>query len=214
MTTPPRSPRLLMLSTAILTATGGIALLGMPHRQQAPSPAPSSTRAAAQPSSAAAPSVSQPDTPTELTAASGASTPLALASALPPHGEGVAADQAVQHSLEAAWPADLPAADERTLLAAGRALLHADATGVGRAHWPDVFPHSDRAMAPAFATARFRMQAAVARRGTSPDQAMVHLVWAGIDRAGTFTDLRITDWHFTRTTPKRGAARWIPYSAW
>ncbi|MFF7358320.1 hypothetical protein ACFZA1_37690 [Streptomyces filipinensis] len=115
----------------------------------------------------------------------------------------------IQQSLETAWPADLPATDDRELLAAGRALLRADATGAGRAKWPDIFPDSDQ-VTPAFATARFRIQAAIARRAGSPDKAVVHLVWAGIDRGGTFTDLRITDWHFTRTTSKKGAATWTP----
>jgi hypothetical protein len=122
-------------------------------------------------------------------------TPSAVESALPPHGEGVAGDRAIQRNLEAAWPADLPAADERELLTAGRSLLRADATGVGRARWPDVFGDSGQAVTPAFATARFRIQAAIARRDYSPDKALVHLVWAGTDRGGTFTDLRITDWH-------------------
>ncbi|MFF4361039.1 hypothetical protein [Streptomyces sp. NPDC001604] len=120
----------------------------------------------------------------------------------------MAGDRVIQRSLEAAWPADLSAADERELLAAGRALLRADATGVGRAKWPDVFPDSDQEVAPAFATARFRIQAAIARRDGSPSKAVVHLVWAGMDRGGTFTDLRITDWHFARTTSKKGATSW------
>jgi hypothetical protein len=97
---------------------------------------------------------------------------------LPPHGEGVAGDPAVQRSLEAAWPADLPARDEQQLRAAGRALLRADATGVGRAEWPEVWPDSGQVIVPAFATARFRIQAAIARRDGSPDKAVVHLVWA------------------------------------
>ncbi|WP_234441854.1 hypothetical protein [Streptomyces sp. WM6386] len=49
-------------------------------------------------------------------------------------------------------------------------------------------------MAPAFASARFRIQAAIARQDGRLDKAVVHLVWAGMDRGGPFTDLRITDW--------------------
>ncbi|MEV6057663.1 hypothetical protein [Streptomyces sp. NPDC052107] len=116
----------------------------------------------------------------------------------------------IQRSLQAAWPADLPATDERKLLADGRALLRADATRVGRATWPGLFPDAGQVALAAFATARFRIQAAIARRGHSPDTAVVHLVWAGTDRGGTFTDLRITDWHFTRTTAKKGASTWTP----
>ncbi|MGW7410223.1 hypothetical protein ACWGI9_42235 [Streptomyces sp. NPDC054833] len=134
----------------------------------------------------------------------------ASASALPPRGEGISGDRAIQQALEAAWPADLPARDEPQLLAAGRALLRADATGIGRAKWPGVFPHSGRGLAPAFGTGRFRIQAAIARRDGADDRAVVHLVWSGADRGGTFTDGRITDWHFTRTTSKKGASWWTP----
>lgn len=62
-------------------------------------------------------------------------------------------------------------------------------------------------MAPAFATARFRIQAAIARQEGGPDKAVVHLVWAGQDRGGTFTDLRITDLSFTRSI-RKGTVTW------
>lgn len=210
MTTTARSPRLLLLSTALL-AVAGVALLGMPHGQQPPTPVTSpTTRATTDPPSA-------PSTPGRKAAVATApsttptgSTPSVIESALPPHGEGVAGDRAIQRSLEAGWPADLPAADERELVTAGRALLRADATGVGRAKWPMAFPDSGQEVVPAFATARFRIQAAIARRDGSPTKAVVHLVWAGMDRGGTFTDLRITDWHFTRTTSTKGAVTWTP----
>ncbi|MFI8193995.1 hypothetical protein ACIF8T_35465 [Streptomyces sp. NPDC085946] len=126
---------------------------------------------------------------------------------LPPRGEGAAGDRAIQEALEAAWPADLPAGDERQLLAAGRALLRADATGMGRERWPKVFPGSG--LAPAFSSARFRVQAAIARLDGRPDRAVVHLVWAGADRGGTYSDGRITDLHFTRTS-KEGVPAWVP----
>ncbi|MFE8018444.1 hypothetical protein ACFU3O_37675 [Streptomyces antibioticus] len=208
-----------MLSTLVL-AVAGIALLGLPHGQQPPAPdpatrlhapaEPSSAEPSSEPPSAAAvPSSGTPTTSTTASTTPTSSTASAVESALPPHGEGAAGDHAVQHNLEAAWPADLPAADERELLAAGRALLRADATGVGRAQWPTVFPASGQAVAPAFATARFRIQAAIARRDGRPDKAVVHLVWAGQDRGGTFTDLRISDWHFTRTIAK-GTTTWTP----
>ncbi|MDQ1041858.1 hypothetical protein [Streptomyces sp. V4I2] len=208
MTTTQRSPLLLLLSTVML-AVAGVALLGVPRGQEQPVPA-STAHATADPSSAATvPPARKPTAGTAPSATSAASTPSAVESALAAHGEGVAGDPAVQRNLEAAWPADLPVGDERELLTAGRALLRADATGVGRATWPDIFPDSGQAVAPAFATARFRIQAAIARRDGSPDKAVVHLVWAGRDRGSTFTDLRITDWHFTRTITK-GAATWTP----
>ncbi|WP_344076692.1 hypothetical protein [Streptomyces crystallinus] len=92
----------------------------------------------------------------------------------------------------------------------GRALLRADATGAGRARWPTVFPTSGRAVAPAFTAASWRVQAAIARREEAPDRAVVHLVWAGADRGGTYAEGRITNWHFTRTPSKKEGARWIP----
>jgi hypothetical protein len=210
VTTTPRSPRLLLLSTALL-AVAGVALLGMPHGQDPTAPATTSTAHAATDSSSAAAALpaSDPTVGTAPSATPAPSTPSAVESALPPHGEGVAGDLAIQRNLEAAWPADLPADDERELLTAGRALLRADATGVGREKWPGVFGDSGQAVAPAFATARFRIQASIARRNGRPNSAVVHLVWAGMDRGGTFTDLRITDWFFTRTI-KKGAATWTP----
>ncbi|MFF6953862.1 hypothetical protein ACFZAD_35165 [Streptomyces iakyrus] len=134
-----------------------------------------------------------------------------MVSALPPQGEGRPGDRAIQLALQAAWPADLSPDDERQLRAVGRVLLRADATGIGRARWPGFFGHSGRAIAPAFAAARFRVQAVIARRGGAADRAVVHLVWAGTDRGGTYTDNRITDLHFARTTSmKDGGATWTP----
>ncbi|MER5450551.1 hypothetical protein ABT052_37145 [Streptomyces sp. NPDC002766] len=197
--------------SSLLLAVAGIALLGIPHGKHPPAPRLASpARTTTDPSSATtSPPISKPPVGTASSAAPTASTPSAGESALPPHGEGVAGDHAIQHNLEAAWPADLPADDEQTLLASGRALLRADATGVGRAKWPSLFGARGRAVAPAFALARFRIQGAIARRSHGPNTAVVHLVWAGTDRGGTFTDLRVTDFHFTRTY-KKGVATWTP----
>ncbi|MEW1648400.1 hypothetical protein [Streptomyces sp. NPDC091219] len=214
MTTTPRTPRLLVLSTVVL-AIVGIAFLVVPHGQEPPAPAVAPTvhattmASSVPPSAAAASPTGKPAAGAVATVAPPTATPSAAASALPPHGEGAAGDGAIQRNLVAAWPADLPASDEQELLAAGRALLRADATGIGRTMWPEVFPESGRSVAPAFATARFRIQAAIARRDGSPDKAVVHLVWAGVDRGGTFTDLRITDLDFTRAI-KKGAVTWTP----
>ncbi|MEU1034501.1 hypothetical protein ABZ402_38510 [Streptomyces mirabilis] len=209
-TSPARSPRLLLIVTVVLVVAGAI-LLTVPQTPSAPAaPAPPRATAPTAHPTATAPSArtAQASAPAQATAST-ASTRSAGASALPPHGEGVAGDAAIQKSLEDAWPADLAADDEHKLLAAGRGLLRADATGVGRAKWPALFDNPDQAIAPAFATARFRIQAAVARRDASPDKAVVHLVWAGTDRGGTYTDRRITDWYFARTSSK-GASTWTP----
>jgi len=217
VTAAPRSPRLLVLSAAVLAAAGA-AVLGVPHGREPRAPTATATAAAAataahaatDPSPAAtAPPVGKPTASTSPATAPTASAPSVLESALPAHGAGTAGDPAVQRNLEAAWPSDLPAADERELLTTGRALLRADATGIGRANWPGVFPNPGGAVAPAFAAARFRIQAAIARRDGSPDKAVVHLVWAGTDRGGTFTDLRITDWHFIHTV-RKATTTWTP----
>ncbi|MDG9709739.1 hypothetical protein [Streptomyces sp. DH10] len=195
-----RSPLLLLVTTLAL-AVAGVVLLAQSPRPGSASATPPPT--AVRPSSTSQetavrslrPSKTTPATPSE--------------SALPPHGEGASGDQAIQQALEAAWPADLAAEDERQLRAAGRDLLRADATGFGRARWPAFFGRPDQAIAPAFAAARFRIQAVVARRDGAEDRAVVHLVWAGTDRGGTYTDGRITDLSFTRTI-KKGEPTWIP----
>ncbi|MFI9040914.1 hypothetical protein [Streptomyces sp. NPDC053726] len=205
----PRSPRFLLIVTAVLSVAG-VVLLVLPHGESAhtvaPVSRPEATASAVLPApSARVPGSAQPN-------AGEASVPAqsAAASELPPHGEGPAGDAAVQEALDGSWPRDLPAGDERQLLAAGRDLLRADATGIGRAKRPGVFPGSDQGVAPAFGTARFRIQAAIARRDGADDRAVVHLVWAGADRGGTFTDGRITDWYFTRTPSRKGASTWTP----
>ncbi|MET7390501.1 hypothetical protein ACFYPT_38650 [Streptomyces sp. NPDC005529] len=213
--TPPRSPRTLLL-TALLLAVTGIVALSLPSGSGPTPLAASPTRppvAAAPPSSTLSP---QPNSASANRHASGANAPAptqprepASPTALPLHGEGPAGDQAVQKALETAWPADLSPVDEQRLRALGTSLLRADATGVGRADWPEVFRGQHQAVAPAFAAARFRVQAVIARRDGTAGRAVVHLVWAGSDRGGTFTDGRITNLHFIRSVTK-GGARWNP----
>ncbi|MEV5989325.1 hypothetical protein AB0L85_30815 [Streptomyces sp. NPDC052051] len=207
---PPRSPRMLLITTVILTVTGMV-LLALPHSPSAPAFSNSSTApvttstASPPPSPLSADRTSEGGGPVAATAAAVA-TELATAPPLPPHGEGAAGDRAIQQALETAWPADLARSEERQLLAAGRALLRADATGIGRAQWPEVFGDPGQAIVPAYS--RFRIQASIARRDGADDRAVVHLVWAGADRGGTYTDRRITDLHFTRTSSKKGASTW------
>ncbi|MEV0186764.1 hypothetical protein AB0I54_47475, partial [Streptomyces sp. NPDC050625] len=85
--------------------------------------------------------------------AAAASTPTAPASpsALPPHGEGAAGDRAIQRSLEAAWPADLPAAAERELLTAGGGRQGGGAPRHGRAEWAAGVDDPGQRRAPAVA---------------------------------------------------------------
>ncbi|MET8822306.1 MULTISPECIES: hypothetical protein [Streptomyces] len=219
MTTPPTRPARLLLATTLILAVAGTALLTWPGKSGPGQSAGATARQAAtipsshpSPSSSSAPPAAD-SAPKKGAASSPSGTapaPSVSVSALPPHGEGAAGDRAIQQALDSAWPADLDAVDERQLLTAGRALLRADATGVGRDQWLNYFADSPLGVAPAFATARFRIQAAIARQDGAPDRAVVHLVWAGTDRGGTHTDGRISDLHFTRTNPKEGEPAWIP----
>ncbi|MFD7379258.1 hypothetical protein [Streptomyces mirabilis] len=207
-TSMPRSPRMLVIATVLLVVCG-LGLLAVPEAR-GPSGSPKAPGSSAPvPRSLAASAAKGSAANDVLAPAHAASNPTggAAVSALPPHGEGVAGDRAIQGALEAAWPADLPPGDARQLLAMGRSLLRADATGAGRGRWSTVFTAEVRALAPAFA--RFRIQAAIARRAGGGGQAVVHLVWAGADRGGTYTDGRITDWRFTHTT-RKGSPTWTP----
>ncbi|MFE3412425.1 hypothetical protein ACFXMT_30165 [Streptomyces mirabilis] len=206
----PRSPRMLLITTLLL-AVAGMVLLAVPHEPSAPLPsAVRPTPAGTSYRSTAVPGTGSAESGTPAAAPAGAATNGSTSvPGLPPHGEGVAGDRVIQRALEAAWPADLAGRDERQLLAAGRDLLRADATGVGRAGWPTVFGDPDQAIVPAFASSRFRIQAAVARRDGRVDRAVVHLVWAGADRGGTYTDGRITDFYFIRSF-RKGNFAWTP----
>lgn len=209
MTAPsPRSPRLLLTATVILTVVGMLLLIRPNQSGTGLSAGPT----ARLPSGRSVPSSSSASPATRSTADASAPAPSPSVSTpvLPPHGEGLAGDRAIQQVLDAAWPADLDGTDERQLLTLGRALLRADATGVGRHQWPAYFARQE-AVAPAFATARFRIQAAIARQDGAPDRAVVHLVWAGTDRGGTHTDGRITDLSFFRTpSTSRKDSAWTP----
>ncbi|MER6851626.1 hypothetical protein AB0A81_27555 [Streptomyces flaveolus] len=216
MTTPsPRSPRLLLTATAVLTVVGMLLLIRPNQSGTGLSASPTarlpSGRSVPSSSSASPATRSTPQATTTADASAPAPSPSVSTPVLPPHGEGLAGDRSIQQALDAAWPADLDVADERQLLTLGRALLRADATGVGRHQWPAYFARQE-AVAPAFATARFRIQAAIARRRDgAPDRAVVHLVWAGTDRGGTYTDGRITDLSFFRTpSTSRKDSAWTP----
>jgi hypothetical protein len=134
-------------------------------------------------------------------------TKSAAAVELPPRGDGRAGDRQIQEVLERSWPADFPKRQAADLVAVGRAVLIADVTGLGRGRFPTAFrDHSGPLVAPAFS--RVRIQAAIARKDTTtPGQAIVHLVWAGADRGGTYTDGRLADLTFRH---RQGDAAWTP----
>ncbi|WP_053676728.1 hypothetical protein [Streptomyces sp. WM4235] len=121
---------------------------------------------------------------------------------LPPPDSGPAADPIIQQALDRAGAPDLPARDEQRLLTLGRAAWLGETAGY----------------------ARVRIQAATARRDTTPPlrastgtpqthpqvaatppvRAVVRLVWAGADPAGTFLDGRTATVLYTQN----GAGAW------
>ncbi|MDX3075898.1 hypothetical protein [Streptomyces sp. MI02-7b] len=114
-------------------------------------------------------------------------TPTTTVDALPPPDAGPGADQLVQQALDQAARSGLTDATARRVVAIGRAVWTADATGTGRGRWPHYFTGP----APAAAYTRFRIQAAVASRDPNrPQGVVVRLVWAGADPAGTFLEQR------------------------
>lgn len=124
------------------------------------------------------------------------------ARSLPEPGAGPSADPLVQDALDQSLPSDLAPADEAQLTVLGRAVWMAELTGAGRSKWPGYFPDSPSAAA----YSRTRIQALIARRDDSHQaDAVVHLVWAGADPAGTFLDGRTAELRFTRQ-----AGAWMP----
>ncbi|MFF4429804.1 hypothetical protein ACFYZ4_11635 [Streptomyces sp. NPDC001513] len=105
---------------------------------------------------------------------------LAATRELPPPGSGPAADPLIQQALDRASPPDLPPDIAQHLVSAGRTAWLAETAGY----------------------TQVRIQAATARRDTAAptrrESAVVRLVWAGADRAGTFLDGRTAAVHFTQ----------------
>ncbi|MFI7008862.1 hypothetical protein [Streptomyces sp. NPDC050145] len=207
----PKFPWLLLFLTLVFAVIGWplVASVLNGDGAQAPRPAPAKATGSAR----SAPEVSSPAGAVPGSAATAAAaSPSASqrpAGELPPRGEGPAGDRAVQQLLESAWPADLPPNVAKQLLIQGRKVLLADITGLGQDRYPTAFPDArpaTAAVAPAFT--RIRIQAVIARKDTAPSRAVVHLVWAGADRGGSYTDGRITDIPFTPPTKDRSA--WTP----
>lgn len=88
------------------------------------------------------------------------------------------------------------------MTALGRAVWLADVTGTGRQQWRVYFAEASQRTP----YTRVRIQAAIARRDPArPAGAVVHLVWAGADAAGTYLDNRNATLHVTRQ-----GATWKP----
>ncbi|MFF4189074.1 hypothetical protein ACFYZ9_38385 [Streptomyces sp. NPDC001691] len=200
----------LALCTTLLVG-GALLLILPPPGSTSPAPSPARSPAAARtspdpPAASGAPASLTPDVAPLPSAASSPSR--TAAAAAPPRGDGPGGDPAIQQLLDRSWPRDLPGRDEEYLVAVGRRLLAADATVTGRDFSPGVFPPAERTViVPAFT--RFRIQAAIAR-AAGAGRAVVHLVWAGADRGGTYTDGHLTDLFFTRPPSPNGASPWTP----
>lgn len=203
----PRALWPLLLCTGVLAVSGCWLLAAPQHRPTTPA-RPAATAGQAPVPSAPPDTIADGPAATPPVATPARSGP--APSVPPPLGEGLAADTAIQEALERAWPADLPVSDAQNLIAIGRDLLRADATGAGRQRWAAYFTAGGRSTGPSAAFSRFRIQAVIARKDPSaPNRAVVHAVWAAANRGGTYTDGRITDLHFLRTTT-RGRQEWIP----
>ncbi|MFF3675963.1 hypothetical protein ACFYYS_18575 [Streptomyces sp. NPDC002120] len=183
-----------LLSTGITRPTGGArsaapaVVTPMVPADAAPAsgisqPSPSGEGAVSVPSSelpdvAPRPGGSQPVGAAERPAAAEPGRP-AAASELPPPGSGPGADPLIQQALDHASPSDLPPATAQHLVSAGRTAWLAETAGY----------------------TQVRIQAATARRDAAApagrEAAVVRLVWAGADRAGTFLDGRTAAVHFT-----------------
>ncbi|MGW1521444.1 hypothetical protein [Streptomyces sp. NPDC002287] len=159
--------------------TGPARLPGPAGPSAAVSVAPPSPRASAGSASSAAPAVPGP-----TRQSTGPGDGSAVARELPPPESGPAADPIIQQALDQASPPDLPPDDERQLLELGRQAWTAETAGY----------------------TQVRVQAATARRDTAATgggertqvQAVVRLVWAGADPAGTFLDGRTATLHYTQ----------------
>ncbi|MFD9297759.1 MULTISPECIES: hypothetical protein [Streptomyces] len=196
----PRSGGWLIAAAAALACAGTFLLYGGTQPQTgAPTPRPTAAaiRTTSAPVMAAAEAgPAATGTPTLVSPPSQARSPIAAAPSLTslpaevaaagpselPHPEsGEAADPLIQEAMDKASPRDLPPADEALLLRQGRAAWLAETARY----------------------ARMRIQAVTARRDTTadsggPGRAVVRLVWAGADPAGTFLDGRPGTVHFTQ----------------
>ncbi|MFE9933552.1 hypothetical protein [Streptomyces sp. NPDC005533] len=183
MNTTPRWTGGRLLAASVLLASTGIWMLSTaltpttieqtrgPQGFVAPTDRPGPTTAA--PTRPAAAGASASDVSPRAVTTTDSPRP---ASELPPPGSGPAADPLIQRALDRAGPPDLPPADEQHLVTAGRAAWLAETVRY----------------------TRVRIQAATARRAPERDGAVVRLVWAGADPAGTYLDGRTAALHYVR----------------
>ncbi|GJF30265.1 hypothetical protein KNE206_29650 [Kitasatospora sp. NE20-6] len=179
----PRSARLPFIASASLLALAATLLLlpnGQPRGQAALPVALS-----AQPTA----STSVQTVPAPAAQASRATSPTPAARSASPNAPrttpadllaGDMPDSYLQQVLEQTQPADLPAAQEKQLVALANQVLLADLTGQGRPAFPSYFG----GQAATTAWSHVRVQAGIARRHASSSQVDAHLVYAGTDPGG------------------------------
>lgn len=141
----------------------------VPERRRSSPPAPASSVPQQAPGASLAPSATGP-VPAEL----------------PPPGSGPAADPLIQQALDRSSTPDLPADEERLLLSLARTAWLAETAGYTRVRIQAAIARRDTAQSPA------------ETGGDSREGAVVRLVWAGADRAGTFLDGRTAALHYTQ----------------
>jgi hypothetical protein len=116
-------------------------------------------------------------------------------------------DSYLQQVLEQTQPADLPAAQEKQLVALADQVLLADLTGQGRSAFPSYFG----GQAATTAWSHVRIQAGIARRHPgSSSQVDAHLVYAGTDPGGRAQDRQTITIVLAQAS---GASNWQPVGA-
>lgn len=202
-----------LLATAAILTTAGTLLLHLGLRAPAPersagSPGTRSVTAASSPTSLASPTTNRdavssppsaghgapgrptldsapaPSKPTPARTSGTASAP----SELPPPESGPAADPIIQQALDRASAPDLPARDEQRLLALGRTAWLGETAGYTRVRIQAATARRDTTPTAPTSTGTARPPRQVP--ATAPVRAVVRLVWAGADPAGTFLDGR------------------------
>ncbi|MGI5451379.1 hypothetical protein ACQEVM_37605 [Streptomyces sp. CA-243310] len=140
-------------------------------------PSPTGHGAPGQPAADAASAPAEPARPTQPGTASAPGE-------LPPPDSGPAADPIIQRALDRASAPDLPARDEQRLLTLGRTAWLGETARYTRVRIQAATARRDTTPTPRTSTGRHQTPQ------KAPPRAVVRLVWAGADPAGTFLDGR------------------------
>ncbi|MEV8099119.1 hypothetical protein [Kitasatospora sp. NPDC085879] len=204
----PRSARFPFIASASLLALAATLLL-LPSGQtqgRAALPVAPSMQPAAGPGAQSVPVV-QASRATSSTPAARSASPSAPRTAPADLLAGDMPDGYLQQVLEQTQPADLPAAQEKQLVAMADQVLLADLTGQGRSAFPAYF--GGRAATATWS--HVRVQAGIARRHTgSNSQIDAHLVYAGTDPGGRAQERQTITIMLAQAS---GGSNWQPVSA-